>query len=97
MIRKKKADALKKTPIIGYHNEEFPIIAAYWEDGQLTFWCSYCQRNHLHGWGDGHRVAHCDEDNPLKENGYILKTMSKEEVFEIFPENKTKEKKKKKN
>ena len=41
--------------------------------GGLQVWCKYCNRNHLHGFGYGHRVAHCpDPDSPYRTTGYIL-------------------------
>ena len=39
----------------------------------LKVWCKYCNRNHLHGRGYGHRVAHCDDPaSPYRATGYIL-------------------------
>jgi hypothetical protein len=70
----------KKTEILGYH-EGRPIIKAYPsqdESEYLTFWCEYCNREHLHGYGNGHRVAHCAISNrkaiesPYRDTGYYL-------------------------
>ncbi len=37
----------------------------------LTFiTCPFCGREHIHGDGPGHRVAHCDA--PGSEAGYVL-------------------------
>lgn len=52
------------------------VIASFRTDfkGGLKFWCIYCNRNHLHGRGEGHRIAHCcNEDSPYLKSGYILK------------------------
>lgn len=42
-------------------------------NGTLVFWCTHCERNHAHGLGYGHRVAHCTKpDSPYKLSGYNL-------------------------
>lgn len=62
-----------------YHQEpkkKFPVLLAYIQKGgkYLQAWCPFCVRWHLHGWGFGHRVAHCHlQDSPFKETGYVLK------------------------
>jgi hypothetical protein len=62
-----------------YHDnpkKKHPVLLAYLrEDGKyLRAWCPFCVRWHLHGWGFGHRVAHCHiEDSPFKKTGYVLK------------------------
>jgi hypothetical protein len=66
----------KRTEILGYH-EGRPIVKAYPEQdtGFLTFWCDYCKREHLHGMGNGHRVAHCSSSStttPFHKTGYYL-------------------------
>lgn len=52
----------------------------------VCVWCPYCQVFHLHGTGgaevvakegvkagDGHRVAHCiDDDSPFRRGGYYV-------------------------
>ena len=36
-------------------------------------WCPYCRRYHIHGAGEGHRVAHClDDASPFDGTGYYL-------------------------
>jgi hypothetical protein len=38
------------------------------------FWCDYCRRWHSHGAGEGHRVAHCiNQESPYLNGGYVLK------------------------
>lgn len=40
----------------------------------LKFYCMYCKREHLHGKGEGHRIAHCtDVESPYYQTGYILR------------------------
>lgn len=69
--------ATMKTPII----KCFPRPGF---NGGLMFYCPFCQKWHLHGIGNGHRVAHCtNQESPLKENGYILKMLTKAELREI--------------
>jgi len=58
--------------------KEPPTFTAHRDGPHLVFRCPYCERDHLHGAGqnfgdgDGHRVAHCTADSPLKDSGYIL-------------------------
>lgn len=68
----------KKTEIIGDWRNT-PIIKAYPEEGTgfLTFWCDYCNNEHLHGRGNGHRTAHCvrqrySKESPFAKTGYYL-------------------------
>lgn len=61
-----------------YEGEEnFPIIyvkpIARKEGGGVKFRCPHCKRTHYHSAGEGHRLAHCGEDSPFYESGYILK------------------------
>jgi hypothetical protein len=63
-----------RTIILGYH-EGIPIIKAYAEQGTgfLTFWCDYCNKEHLHGRGEGHRIAHCHGGkSAFEKKGYYL-------------------------
>ncbi|WIG34234.1 hypothetical protein QPL83_00010 (plasmid) [Bacillus toyonensis] len=40
----------------------------------LSVWCPYCATWHLHGQGDGHRSAQCqNRRSPFIETGYIIK------------------------
>ena len=49
------------------------IIPCKDNDGvHFKFYCIWCGREHLHGRGEGHRVAHCDKGSPYKEDGYYL-------------------------
>lgn len=52
-----------------------PIVDAYADrDGMLRIWCDHCHGWHFHGQGEGHRVAHCiDDDSPYRKTGYVLK------------------------
>ncbi len=46
------------------------------EKGNLSTWCSYCEQFHHHGVDEGHRVAHCvNEDSPYIHTGYVLRKM----------------------
>jgi hypothetical protein len=53
-----------------------PVVKAEpeWGTGFLTFYCEYCKVEHLHGRGDGHRVAHClgNRSSPFNGTGYFL-------------------------
>lgn len=40
----------------------------------LKVWCEYCDIYHLHGHGEGHRTADCDNRNsPYLKTGYYIK------------------------
>ena len=50
-----------------------PTLPAYDTGYQYHLWCQYCGVWHMHGRGNGHRVAHCYKpDSPYKQTGYIL-------------------------
>lgn len=51
-----------------------PTLPAYSDGINILVWCGYCRTYHVHGsGGDGHRVAHCMDDNsPYDRTGYIL-------------------------
>ena len=53
-----------------------PTVAAHEAitDGVRVWriWCRYCQIWHVHGPGEGHRIAHCDLHTPYRTTGYNL-------------------------
>jgi hypothetical protein len=52
-----------------------PILPAYKHPNgiQSIVWCRFCQRYHWHGYGPGHRVAHCgSRGGPYMTSGYVL-------------------------
>jgi len=54
---------------------KIPIVYAF-TDGRTTseFFCKYCNKEHRHGFGEGHRSAHCSNQNsPYNKTGYIIK------------------------
>ncbi|SEF46611.1 hypothetical protein SAMN04487919_101274 [Bacillus sp. ok061] len=59
-------------------SKKTPIVLAIERDekGNLSTWCQYCRKFHHHGTGEGHRDAHCfEEDSPYIRTGYVLKKM----------------------
>lgn len=63
-------------------DRSLPVLIAYERDesGNLAVWCPYCATWHLHGQGDGHRSAHCqNRRSPFIETGYIIKKGSKQD------------------
>ena len=54
----------------------YPILPAFTRADPLSsvVWCAHCLRWHLHGHGDGHRVAHCFTPEGYPK-GYILQTV----------------------
>ncbi|EEM92710.1 hypothetical protein bthur0013_59400 [Bacillus thuringiensis IBL 200] len=57
-------------------DRSLPVLLAYERDesGNLAVWCPYCACWHLHGQGDGHRMAHCqNRRSPFKKTGYVIK------------------------
>ena len=66
--------------------KEYPVFKCFpREDGIyfLQFWCPYCKKWHRHGMGSGHRVAHCGEETPLRERGYIIEPYTKGELLRL--------------
>jgi hypothetical protein len=50
----------------------------------MRFWCAFCERWHHHGYGNGHRAAHCCSNvSFLKPRGYVIKMMSQHELRSI--------------
>ena len=51
-----------------------PTLDAYSTKTDYKVWCRYCQKWHIHGQGDGHRMAHCYlRTSPYMETGYFIK------------------------
>lgn len=68
--------------ILSQHNgKKLPVfLCEEINDGsQMKFFCPYCLKYHIHGKGEGHRVAHCFDESPLKKGGYyIIKEMEED-------------------
>jgi len=69
----------KKTKIVGYcieHNKKTPIIVCKSRKDipyGMEFYCEHCKKYHKHGEGDGHRVAHCvNQNSPFFNTGYVV-------------------------
>jgi hypothetical protein len=53
--------------------EGYPTVLCEPHFAQWRFWCRFCRRYHLHSAGEGHRVAHCvDDQSPYRRTGYVL-------------------------
>jgi len=53
-------------------------------DRCYIFFCPSCKELHRHGYGEGHRGAHCTNPNsPFLESGYILKKYTTKELKEL--------------
>lgn len=68
----------KKMEVGKMATKKAPIVLAIERDaaGNLSTWCQYCSKFHHHGKGEGHRDAHCfEEDSPYIRTGYVLKKM----------------------
>lgn len=65
---------MEKIPIlIGKKINRKPAIM-----NQIKVWCGYCERFHVHGFPEGHRVAHCtNSKSPYLKTGYIIKLNKK--------------------
>jgi hypothetical protein len=48
-----------------------PTFKCLEKNNEWRFNCPHCEKEHRHGVGVGHRVAHCS-DGPFKETGYYL-------------------------
>ena len=51
-----------------------PILNSIYIENSQAVWCKYCQRWHIHGMGDGHRLAHCTFGTGYT-SGYNINTM----------------------
>lgn len=41
---------------------------------QIKVWCEHCCKYHVHGFPEGHRVAHCiNPESPYNKTGYFIK------------------------
>lgn len=63
---------------------DFPVFrcreSGFGSEATWHFWCPYCRKEHTHGAGAGHRVAHCPRPTPLTATGYYLVGASAAEV-----------------
>lgn len=50
----------------------WPTVVARREGDQALIDCPHCGEEHVHGWGEGHRVSHCDTNVPGRERDYYL-------------------------
>jgi hypothetical protein len=50
---------------------EPPTFKCFQEDNEWRFYCPNCKKEHHHGIGPGHRIAHCSK-GPFKKTGYFL-------------------------
>ena len=85
-IFENKLLGITKTKILGYeeikgeHNKgiKFPVILCEEIDESFEFYCDFCDKEHSHGKGEGHRCGHChNPKSPYAETGYIL-TLNKD-------------------
>jgi hypothetical protein len=53
-------------------DENIPTYECRKEDNQFIFFCPKCEKTHYHAPEEGHRVAHC-KDNNHHPKGYFLK------------------------
>ena len=68
--------------------KEYPVVKCFGRESNIfmfKFWCPFCQKWHRHGYGKGHRVAHCilNPDSPLEKTGYIIQPYTKAELIDI--------------
>jgi hypothetical protein len=67
----------RETIILGYE-ENIPVILCKERTdapitGAMKFYCEFCRKNHNHGIGEGHRIAHChNPKSPFDKTGYII-------------------------
>jgi hypothetical protein len=54
---------------------QHPVFLCDQVQDQWTFWCPFCQFQHWHSAGPGHRVSHCftPEGKEAMPNGYVLR------------------------
>lgn len=68
-------------------DQKMPVFKCFGRESDVfmfKFWCPFCQTWHLHGYGIGHRAAHChDSSSPFDMTGYIIKPYTKAELLDI--------------
>ena len=86
----KVLEYIENIQVADYESDGKRSWAILWRDtvDSKTDHCPFCGERHIHGIGDGHRVAHCinkggkikakDGTVLYQEHGYIIKTRSKE-------------------
>jgi hypothetical protein len=61
--------------------DDIPVMYATKEHSRgvdlFRFDCPMCGKRHTHGYGEGHRIAHCTNPDNFPD-GYILKEKSNE-------------------
>ena len=50
----------------------WPTVVARREGDQALIDCPHCGEEHVHGWGEGHRVSHCAVGVPGSGLDYYL-------------------------
>jgi len=64
--------------------DEFPVLKGFKQNiysGELSVWCPECKQYHYHGPGEGHRGAHCaNQNSKYLKGGYIIKYFTKTEL-----------------
>lgn len=87
---KEVIEYIKNIQVVEYEKEGEQSWAVLRRDTEnsKTGYCPFCGKRHIHGLGDGHRVAHCISGNNeayakdgtvlYKERGYIIRTRFKE-------------------
>ena len=54
------------------------LISEKTRHNQIKVWCEYCNRYHVHGLPEGHRVARCtNQKSPYLKTGYYIKLRRK--------------------
>jgi hypothetical protein len=48
-----------------------PTFKCFEKNNEWRFYCPHCKKEHRHGIGLGHRIAHCSK-GPFKKTGYFL-------------------------
>jgi hypothetical protein len=66
-----------------YYGKTYLVLER--KKGEMTRKCPFCNTGHIHGSGDGHRVAHCktgskesvfvDQMEVFKSDGYFIETI----------------------
>jgi hypothetical protein len=75
-MMKPQREPLPRTSVIGWRGG-VPIIAAEIVGAELRFHCDHCGEQHIHGLGDGLRVARCLKPGGPFAKGYFLKAYAR--------------------
>jgi hypothetical protein len=53
-------------------DDDVPVYECKRKGDQFIFFCPKCEKTHYHAPEEGHRVAHCNNDNHHPDGYYLM-------------------------